>query len=765
MTSPAEPHPPPPAPGFWGSPITPDHVVEGGLRLSDVRLSGGVVFWRESRPKEKGRGTVCSFDTNNWGGKTETKGTVLNAGTSASGGDTIKEVTPALNVGSRVQEYGGSPFLIGKSQIVVSTKSGDLQCGKLGPTTSFSTIVSSGKLRFADGFVHEDGSLVMICEDHTENAPDKVKTSIVRIHQQNGTRIETVAEGRDFYHSPRWKGPGSATIAYVAYDHPNMPWDKTSLYLHDMTTGGKECIAEDHSIVQVKFSPRGKLFWMDDRTGFWNLYYYNEAERKVIPVFPSQTDMAGPQWQLGQSYWDFVDEEHIVTQVKDKLGIIDVKTRQFKALEGLPYTSFAQVRCDGQNIAFIGGSSNMPAQVAVYNMVSKTLVCLRKCLDMDMSPFEGYISEPQHIEFPTTGERTAFLYYYAPVNERYDKCKSGEILPPLIVRSHGGPTSCARKNLNLRYQFWTSRGFAIADVNYGGSTGYGREYRNRLKAKEEGKCGYWGIVDVDDCCKAAEFLVAEGKAHPKQLIITGGSAGGFTTLASLCFRKTFSCGASYYGVSDLEALAKDTHKFESRYLDSLVGPYPEAKKVYQERSSITYPERFSAPLILFQGIEDKVVPPNQARTMFEALKKKGIYSKLVEYEGEAHGFRQAKNMTNALSQEYEFYCQVISGGFLTESKEGVGQESKEGETSIVNGLKAKIQSVGNADVHQEASDTFGSFLPSQLAKVNNIKANTMLEDSEKREQIKAVFQDMQTAIEKLETLCLSAIASDDNKPQ
>jgi len=327
--------------------------------------------------------------------------------------------------------------------------------------------------------------------------------------------------------------------------------------------------------------------------------------------------------------------------------LLDTRTRELERIE-TPYTEINSLRVAGKRAVFCGGSPAEAMAVVELDVATRTTTVLRRASSVTIDA--GYLSLPETIEFPTEGGLTAFAFFYAPRSRDYEAPAAEK--PPLIVISHGGPTSAATTTLKLNIQYWTSRGFGVLDVNYGGSTGYGRAYRERLN-------GNWGVVDVDDCVNGARHLAEQGKVDGGRLIIRGGSAGGYTTLAALTFRDLFKAGASYYGISDLELLEQDCHKFESRYNHSLVGSYPESKELYRARSPIHFTDRLSCPIILFQGLEDRVVPPNQSEMLYEAAKAKGLPVAYVAFPGEAHGFRQAANIKRSLDGELYFYSRVF----------------------------------------------------------------------------------------------------------
>ncbi len=411
----------------------------------------------------------------------------------------------------------------------------------------------------------------------------------------------------------------------------------------------------DESVFQPEWSPDGTLHFVSDRTGWWNLYRLDED--RVEPLCAREAEFGVPQWGFGMSTYAFLSPGHIICSYEERgssrLALLDTETGELEEIE-TPYSDHRS-RATGEaadgtagRVVFCAGSPTEPASVVSLDPSTGGHEVLRRSGEDEVDP--GYLSVPEPVEFPTEDGLTAHAFFYPPTNRDY--AAPGDELPPLLVMSHGGPTAATSPALDLEVQYWTSRGIAVLDVNYGGSTGYGREYRRRLE-------GRWGVVDVDDCANGALHLAGRGLVDGERLMITGGSAGGYTTLCALAFRDDFAAGASHFGVSDVEALARETHKFESRYLDRLIGPYPERADLYRERSPIHYTDRLSCPVIFFQGLEDEVVPPNQAETMFEALKEKGLPVAYVPFEGEQHGFRRAENIKRALDGELYFYSRVF----------------------------------------------------------------------------------------------------------
>jgi dipeptidyl aminopeptidase/acylaminoacyl peptidase len=435
-----------------------------------------------------------------------------------------------------------------------------------------------------------------------------------------------------------------------------MPWDGAELWLADLAAGGAVANARqvaggpEESIFQPEWSPAGVLHFVSDRTGWWNLYRLDDDE--AVPLAPLEAEFGGPQWSLGATSYAFLSGGRIACAIvedgMDRLAIIEPGSGTARPVE-TPFNTIGHIASDGQSrLALIAGGPALPLSVVLLDVDHGTSEVVRRGNDAAIDP--GYLSPAAPLAFPTGGGLTAHALYYAPRNRDF-QAPAGE-LPPLVVASHGGPTGATSAALDLRIQYWTSRGFAVVDVNYGGSTGYGRAYRERLK-------DHWGIVDVEDCAGAARYLAEQGLVDGTRMAIRGGSAGGYTTLAALTFTDVFAAGASYYGIADLELLARETHKFESRYLDGLIGPYPAARDVYRARSPIHHSARLSCPLIIFQGLEDKVVPPSQAETMVAALREKGLPFAYLPFPGEQHGFRRAENIRRSLEAELFFYGRIF----------------------------------------------------------------------------------------------------------
>ncbi|HEY9771772.1 MAG TPA: prolyl oligopeptidase family serine peptidase [Coleofasciculaceae cyanobacterium] len=617
--------------GSWKSPITSNLIVSQTIGIGGIAVEGEKIYWVENRPQEQGRNLIVGYHNQH-----------------------EQNITPApFSVRSKIHEYGGGAFVVEQNTIYFSNyQDGRIYQQVIGKQPN--PLTNKLHQRYGDIIVDQDRNrLICVCEDHQADA--EANNNIVTINISTG-RIQNLIAGSDFYSSPRLSSDGQQ-LAWLSWDHPNMPWDSTYLWLAKIDANGllfePKIVAggKAESICEPKWGSDGTLYFCSDRTNWWNIYRRNR-DGQVEILHEKAAEFAYPHWVFGLSTYALVGNERLVCAYSSEgcwhLGIIDLKTKQFKEIK-TRFTNLGDLQSSSSGfVVFIGGSPTEATAVIKLNLDTQTQQVLKRTGDLKIEP--GYLSLPEAIAFPTTDDLTAYAWYYPPQNQDYI-ASPGE-LPPLVVKSHGGPTAAASVDLNLRIQYWTSRGFGYLDVNYGGSIGYGRKYRQRLDGK-------WGIVDVDDCVNAAKYLVDQRRVDGDRLVITGSSAGGYTTLAALTFRDTFKAGASYYGVSDLEILARDTHKFESRYLDGLVGKYPEQRAIYQERSPIYFTELLDCSVIFFQGLEDKVVPPNQAEMMFQAIKQKGLPVAYISFEEEAHGFRIADNIKKALDSEFYFYARIF----------------------------------------------------------------------------------------------------------
>jgi len=617
--------------GCWKSLITSALIVSETIGLGPVVLDGEESYWIEMRPAEGGRNVIVRYTKD---GQTH-------------------DVTPSpFNARTRVHEYGGGTFVVADGAVYFSNFA-DQRLYRKTTDAEPQPLTPVGDLRYADGIVDQrHGRFICVREDHT-GAGEAVNT-LVSIGLEGGEDVQVLVCGNDFYSSPRLNPEGNQ-LCWLSWNHPNMPWDGTQLWVAqvkaDGSLGSKQQVAGgvDESIFEPSWSPDGILHFVSDRSGWWNLY--RQVASGVEPLCQMAAEFGLPQWVFGMSTYAFASADRIICTYTQQgrwyLANLDLTTQHLQLID-TPYTDITSLRANAESAVFCAGSPTKSTSIVQLDLITGLLLVLRRSSELAID--SGYLSTPQAIEFPTDHGLTAHAFFYPPQNRDYTA--PAHELPPLLVKSHGGPTAAAASRLNLGIQYWTSRGFAVLDVNYGGSTGYGREYRQRLEHN-------WGIVDVEDCVNAARYLVERKQVDANQMAIAGGSAGGYTTLCALTFKDSFKAGASYYGVSDLEALAQDTHKFESRYLDRLIGPYPEQRDLYWERSPIHFTERLACPVIFFQGLEDKVVPPSQAEMMVEALKLKGLPVAYVPFEGEQHGFRRAENIKRALDGEFYFYSRVF----------------------------------------------------------------------------------------------------------
>jgi len=610
-------------------------VAAAGRRLAAPALAGdGAVWWAEGRPTEGGRVVLVRR---------------------APDGEP-EDVTPeGVNVRTRAHEYGGGAWVLGGDDLVLFTDFADqrLHRQRLGedPAPITPEPEQPAALRYADVRLAPDGeTVVCVREVHGEG---EAENQIVALPLDGSAEPRVLVSGRDFYSFPR-PSPDGSQLAWTCWDHPNMPWDGTELWVapwDDPANATLVAGGPDESVFQPEWDSQGRLHFVSDRNGWWNLY--RDEGEEILKLTDEEADLAHPQWLFGGSTYALLGDGAIVcirTELgEERLFLLEPGAERLADLE-LPYTSFGypSLSVRGTEVAFAAASPARETAIVRFEVRGGELAEIRGAAD-DALP-EGYVSIPRPIEFPTTGGETAHGFYYPPTNPGFEP-PEGE-RPPLIVESHGGPTSHATPALSREFLFWTSRGIGVVDVNYRGSSGYGRPYRQRLS-------GNWGVIDTDDCIAAARHLGDAGEADGERLAIRGGSAGGYATLCALVFHDEFATGASYYGVADTETLATDTHKFESRYLDSLIGPYPERADLYRERSPIHFVDQLRVPVILFQGLDDEVVPPSQAKTMVGALRRNGVPHAYLSFEGEAHGFRRAETELRCLEAELYFYGRIL----------------------------------------------------------------------------------------------------------
>jgi dipeptidyl aminopeptidase/acylaminoacyl peptidase len=623
--------------GAWASPITIDVLLNGAvvLKRSMPRWDGDDLYWTEQRPTEAGRLVIVR----------------------RSGG-AVTDVTPeGYNARTRVHEYGGGQYAV-SGGTVWFTNFSDQRMYRQERDADPVPITPDADIRHADLLVDPArGRIFSVREDHSTGAAQPVNT-LVAVDWQGRREAITVAEGNDFYSSPRLS-PGGDRLAWLTWNHPNMPWDGTELWVGELDTEGRVKSARQvaggrsESIYQPEWSPAGELYFVSDRNDWWNLYRVRGETED--PVCRRAAEFGAPQWNFGMTSYAFLDGAEIVCLYSEtggtKLGRVDTREGTIKQID-LLYTSLSNLVLSARRVAMVAASPTLSERILVVDVDTGAQEVVKVSNPARIDP--GYLSTPQAIEFPTEGGLTAHALYYAPKNKDYEAPPHERT--PMVVHCHGGPTDSVSSSFNLEYQYWTSRGFAIVDVNYGGSSGYGRAYRQRLN-------GNWGVVDVDDCINAARYLVKRDVVDAERLAISGGSAGGFTTLVALTKRDFFNAGASHFGIGDLVTFVKETHKFESRYLDTLIGPYPEREDLYRDRSAVNFADDLNCPVILFQGLEDKVVPPSQAEEFVAVCEKKNLPYAYLPFEGEQHGFRQDKNIRRSIEGELNFYSRIF--GFVT----------------------------------------------------------------------------------------------------
>ncbi|MFL5824239.1 MAG: S9 family peptidase [Solirubrobacteraceae bacterium] len=642
--------------GSWPTPITSEVVVAQAVRLGDAKVDGGDVIWSEGRPAEGGRTALVRR---------------------AADGTTSDVLERDANARTAVHEYGGGAWWV-RDGVVWYANWGDQRLYRLasgsGPAEPLTPQPEEPRGdRYADGDLSPDGNSIACVREHHPRggAVVDVRNEIVCLAAHEPSTPKVLVSGPDFVSSPRWS-PDGRWLCWVEWDHPNMPWDGTRLCVRD-ADGASQVMAggPEESVAEPQWLPDGSLVFISDRTGWWNLYRVpaggGPADAELLTDL--EAEIALPQWSLSASRYALLPGGMVVfSWTRGGFDGVSVRLPDGSIRElGLPYTAIHSLRGAGEDAVVVVAATPLVESKVARIAVSpdgglQSLETLRPARDLqDLGVNDAFISVPEEIEYPSARGRTAHALLYPPVNP--DAAAPDGELPPLLVDVHGGPTAGAAAELDLDIQYWTSRGFMVVLVNYGGSTGYGREYRDLLR-------GQWGVVDVEDSIAVARWLGEQGRADPSRMAIRGGSAGGYTTLAALVEEDTpFAAGADHFGVADLEAMAIDTHKFESRYLDSLVAPYPEGRELYQERSPIHHVDRFSTPLIVLQGLEDEVVPPNQATMIVDALKAKGVPVAYLPFEGEQHGFRREENIRRALDAELSFYGQIF--GFELPADEGI----------------------------------------------------------------------------------------------
>ena len=632
--------------GNWPSPITAEMLTQQSAKLSEPQACGGELFWLESRPAEKGRNALVQLFADG----------------------TRKDVlAEPHSIRTRAHEYGGASYLVTPERIFCVLDADQRIYILEHATQSLTALAPHGNYRYADfcwDNIHQ--RLICVREDHSiadHNANLKIdeRSEIVAIDLNSNLKV--LVTGADFYSNPRLNSTGEK-LSYLCWNHPQMPWDGTECYCADLNSVGdiigEQLIAgsKTESIFQPQWSPSDELFFVSDRNNWWNIYRHTFHRAKgasadgsdgVDIICAMNAEFATPQWVFGMSTYGFLNDQEIFCCFSQDgqwhLGLVNIAQKTLGKIQN-DFKDIVNIHCYDQQAYFLAASATQSS--ALYRFHNQQIEPVLSPNPNQLTSDD--IAHPQAISFTTSDNETAYGFYYTPKNKKVTAPEN--TLPPLIVMCHGGPTGATETSLNIKIQFWTSRGFAVLDVNYRGSTGYGRQYRDRLKNN-------WGVTDVIDVCSGANYLIERGLVDKNKIAIRGSSAGGYTVLAALTFSDIFNAGASLYGIGDLEALAKDTHKFEARYLDSLVGAYPADKEIYRARSPIHHVEQLNCPVIFLQGLKDKVVPPNQAEAMVAALNAKGIKNAYVTFAEEGHGFRQAENIQKAIEAELKFYQEVF----------------------------------------------------------------------------------------------------------
>ncbi len=638
--------------GSWTSPIDPELLASSSPSFSCPSSDGDNLYWIESRPWENGRSVVVRRDSEG----------------------AIHDVLPSpLSARSKVHEYGGTPYIVVDDTLYFCLYDDQrLYRLDLSEDSALSTpalpipITPNEDYRFAD-FCYDKlhHRLICVAEIHTnqsEHGNQMPDNQIVAIPLDDSMQVITLCSGDDFYAYPRLDNTGEK-LCWISWNHPDMPWDNTTLWLGSLDKNGlfynqTPVVGNGgEAIFQPQWSPDNQLYFVSDRDNWWNIYRW-QPTTGIEPIHPMAAEFATPLWVLGMSTYGFCSDGTLVCGHTCD-GTWQLSTKKPEELDFQPiknqYCSITDLFCDGKKAWLVGASPINSGELAELDIDNQTLRAVTQSCPLNIDP--SYFSQPIPIHYPTSDQATAHAFFYRPTNSDFEGCEGS--LPPLIVICHGGPTGATSTALNLKIQYWTSRGFAVLDVNYRGSTGYGRCYREQLN-------GQWGIVDVTDVVAGAKHLIEQGMVDSEKMAIRGSSAGGYTVLAALCFHRLFKAGACLYGIGDLETLARYTHKFESRYLDKLIGPYPAQKALYQERSPIHHIDQLHCPVIFFQGLDDKVVPPEQALAMTNALREKHLPVAYLSFEGEGHGFRKAETIKQSLEAELYFYGKVF--GFIPQGK-------------------------------------------------------------------------------------------------
>lgn len=622
--------------GTWPSPVTPELASGGTLGLSELAVDGGSVYWLELRPAERGRRALVRW---------------------TAGADPAAVVPAGADVGTRVHEMGGGAYAVRGGRIVYSERSDGSVWMLDGPSPRPVAAVPGCRYAgFAFDAAHE--RVFAVREDHRDRPATAPENAIVVVSTVAGIDPAVnagtlVAGGTDFVLAPQLS-PDGTRLAWIAWDHPAMPWDATRLFAAGIGPGGTlhdvRCVAGadgGEAIVSACWTPGGTLLFVSDRTGWWNVYALRGERADALA--PAPLEFGEPPWVFGRPTIAPLDEERVLCAfVRDgsvRAGLIAggaVRELPYGPVDGTPLPF-------GAGTVFVAAPADAPAAVCVAARLDDSAPArVRAASTHALDPAGVSIGEPLRV--PTAGGETAYVFFYPPRNASFTG--PADQRPPLIVMSHGGPTSMHTNAYNPALQWWTSRGFAVAHVNYRGSSGFGRTYRTRLN-------GEWGVVDVEDCISAARYLIATGRCDPARVAIRGSSASGMTALLAVAGSDAFRAVTSVYGVMELEALAADTHKFEARYMDGLVGPLPAARERYRERSPVTHAGEIDVPVLIFQGLDDRIVPPNQAEAMRDALTARNVPVIYEAFAGEGHGFRRAETIVRVLERELEFYRDVF----------------------------------------------------------------------------------------------------------
>jgi len=618
--------------GSWPSTLSAELITRAAPGLNFLQSHGERLFWVESRPWEAGRNVIMCRE----------------------GDGSTRDLLPApFSHQSRVHEYGGMAYAMDDSHLYF-VNAADQRIYQLALAQDKQPVaITAAGSRFADLVIDQARQqLIAVCETHHDNR--EPENTLVSIVLADGS-LSTLVSGADFYAFPRIS-PDSKQLCWIEWQHPNMPWDSTQLWLANFSDGGlsdKMLVAgadNNEAIFQPQWSPDNQLYFVSDKNNWWNIYRIENGSSQ--PVLEIEAEFATPLWQFGMTSYDFIDADTIAcVYTKNGIwhsGFIDIQSGQLNTIES-QYSSMQAVTCHQDKLYLVAGAAALPSELISISRQAK-VTSIYSPATIALAPEN--LSEPQSILFASGRDnQPVHAFYYPPTNANY--CGIEGELPPVIALCHGGPTGATDSGLNLKLQYWCNRGFAVVDINYRGSTGFGRAYRHSL-------AGAWGIADVEDTQHAIRYLTEQQMIDPQRCLIRGGSAGGYTVLSALTFTDTFQAGASLYGIGDLETLAKDTHKFESRYMDSLIGPYPERRDIYLQRSPIHHAEGLNCPVIFLQGLEDKVVPPNQAEMMVKLLEEKGIKVAHVTFPDEGHGFRKANNIIHAMESELAFYRDVFN---------------------------------------------------------------------------------------------------------